>query len=96
MTELYQCEEGCCTFIDRSEAYRKNWILLHELNLIGNTMKTKLNPDKEVVQTIKEGLKKNGGQCPCIPKHMWTEDTKCPCKKFRENQDCCCGLFIKE
>lgn len=28
-------------------------------------MAVKLNPDKEVVKTIKEGLKRTGGYCPC-------------------------------
>ena len=38
-------------------------------------MKITLNPDKEVVKTIKEGLKRTGGYCPCrLPK---TEEYKC-------------------
>ena len=28
-------------------------------------MKIKLNPDQEVVNTIREGLKRTGGYCPC-------------------------------
>ena len=28
-------------------------------------MAVKLNPNKEIVDTIKEGLKKTGGYCPC-------------------------------
>ena len=28
-------------------------------------MKIKLNPDPQIVNTIKEGLKKTGGYCPC-------------------------------
>ena len=28
-------------------------------------MKIRLNPDTEIVNTIKEGLKKTGGYCPC-------------------------------
>ena len=28
-------------------------------------MKITLNPDKEVVSNIKEGLKRTGGYCPC-------------------------------
>ena len=28
-------------------------------------MKITLNPDQEIVQTIREGLKRTGGDCPC-------------------------------
>ena len=41
-----------------------------------------LNPDPEVVKTVKEGLKAKGGYCPC--RTARTEDTKCICKEFRE------------
>ena len=41
-------------------------------------MSVKVNEDKEIVKTIKEGLKKNGGYCPC--RFEKTEDTKCMCK----------------
>ena len=64
-------------------------------------MKIKLNPNQKIVASIKEGLEKNGGYCPCrIEK---TEDTKCMCKEFREqikdpNYEgyCHCMLYIKE
>ena len=63
-------------------------------------MKIKLNPDKAVVETVKEGLKKKGGYCPCrIGK---SEDTKCMCREFREQIDdpefegfCHCMLYYK-
>lgn len=42
----------------------------------------KLNPDKEVVKTVKEGLKRTGGYCPC--RIQRTEDFKCVCREFRE------------
>ena len=45
-------------------------------------MKIELNKDEIVVNLIKEGLKKNGGYCPC--KLQKTEDTKCMCKEFKE------------
>ncbi len=32
-------------------------------------MKIKLNPDQEIVQTIREGLKRTGGYCPCRVEH---------------------------
>ena len=45
-------------------------------------MKIKLNPDTEIVNTIKEGLKKTGGYCPC--RREKTDDTKCMCKEFKD------------
>lgn len=59
-----------------------------------------LNPDTEVVNSIKEGLKIKGGYCPCrIEKN---EDTKCICKEFREQMNdpdfegfCHCRLYYK-
>ena len=63
-------------------------------------MAVRLNEDKEIVERIKEGLKKEGGYCPCrIPK---TEEFKCICKEFREqiaDPDfegyCHCMLYYK-
>lgn len=56
----------------------------------------KLNPDKEQRDFIKKQLKLNEGYCPCqVPK---SEDTKCPCKNFREEIMegwCICELFQK-
>ena len=45
-------------------------------------MKITLNPDAEIVKTVREGLKRTGGYCPC--RLQRTEDTKCMCKEFRE------------
>lgn len=63
-------------------------------------MKIVLNPDKETVKTIKEGLERTGGYCPCMA--VRNEDTKCMCKQFREqikNPDfegfCHCMLYYK-
>ena len=57
-------------------------------------MKTIVNPDETTVKAIRNRLKITGGQCPCLPEDEWTEDTKCPCKVFRETKDCHCGLYI--
>ena len=63
-------------------------------------MKIVLNPDKETVKTIKEGLERTGGYCPCMA--VRNEDTNCMCKQFREqikNPDfegfCHCMLYYK-
>ncbi|MGN1299594.1 MAG: ferredoxin-thioredoxin reductase catalytic domain-containing protein [Candidatus Scatovivens sp.] len=64
-------------------------------------MEVKLNPDEEIVKVIKEGLKKNGGYCPC--RRIKNEENKCMCKEFREQIEdpnfegyCHCMLYYKE
>ena len=46
-----------------------------------DAMAVKLNPDKEVVNTIKQGLKAKDGYCPCrlgkLPEY------KCICEEFK-------------
>ena len=59
-------------------------------------MKVVLGKDKDQVLHIKSQLKTNGGYCPCASTQ--TEDTKCPCKAFREQNipgECHCGLYEK-
>lgn len=54
-------------------------------------IKYELSDDKEAVSIVFEGLKKKKGYCPCELEVI--EDTKCPCKKMREEQKCKCGLY---
>ena len=63
-------------------------------------MKIKLNPDQEVVEMIREGLKRTGGYCPC--RAVRTEEYRCMCKEFRDQIDdpefegfCHCMLYYK-
>ncbi len=63
-------------------------------------MKVSLNRNEEIVKTIKEGLKRTGGYCPC--KLQRTEDNICMCKEFKEqiaDPDfegyCHCMLYYK-
>lgn len=63
-------------------------------------MKITLNPDPEIVRTVKEGLQAKGGYCPC--RLQKTEDTKCMCREFREQIAdlafegyCHCMLYYK-
>ena len=63
-------------------------------------MKIKLNPNMEIVNTVKEGLKRTGGYCPC--RRERTEDNKCMWKDFREHIAdpayegfCHCMLYYK-
>ena len=55
----------------------------------------KLNTDGKLVKEIKEKLKLNNGYCPCFI--IKSEDTKCMCKEFREQEygECHCGLYVK-
>ncbi|RHQ84820.1 hypothetical protein DWX91_10255 [Clostridium sp. AF22-10] len=55
----------------------------------------KLNSDKELVNNIRKRLKKNDNYCPC--RLIKSEDTKCMCKEFREQEEgeCHCGLYVK-
>ena len=64
-------------------------------------MKIKLNENKEVVDTVKEGLERTGGYCPCMLAK--NADTKSMCKDFREKIAgpayegyCHCMLYYKE
>ena len=60
--------------------------------------KIRLNENRELVEMIRQGLKENGGYCPC--RRSRSEDTKCICKEFREQisrgeaGECHCGLYI--
>ena len=45
-------------------------------------MKITLNPNEEIVKTVKEGLEKTGGYCPC--RRERTEATKCMCQEFKD------------
>lgn len=63
-------------------------------------MSVRLNENKEVVDRIREGLKRTGGYCPC--KLLRTEETKCMCTEFKEqiaDPDfegyCHCMLYYK-
>ena len=52
-----------------------------------------LNPDKNHVNTIIEGLKAKNGYCPCRVEK--TEENICCCTHFINGGDCCCNLWPK-
>ena len=63
--------------------------------------KVRLNEDEELVKTIKEGLKRRGGYCPCRLEKK--EEYRCICEEFRKqiaDPDfegyCHCKLYYKE
>ena len=62
--------------------------------------KISLNPDAEVVKTVRGGLRHTGGYCPCRLER--TEATRCMCREFREQIEdphfegfCHCLLYYK-
>ena len=64
-------------------------------------MKIRLNTNEEVVKSVKDGLKRTGGYCPCRLEH--TEENKCMCEEFKaqiKDPDfegyCQCLLYYKE
>lgn len=63
-------------------------------------MAVRLNEDAETVRTVKEGLEKNGGYCPC--RIGRSEENRCICREFREQIAdpefegyCHCMLYYK-
>ena len=64
-------------------------------------MRIRLNEDKEIVKTVREGLIAKGGFCPCrVGKKP---EYKCMCEEFRNQIAdpnfeglCHCKLFYKE
>ena len=63
-------------------------------------MSVRLNDNEKIVKTVKEGLEKSGGYCPCRIER--TEDNKCICKEFRQQIAdetfegyCHCMLYYK-
>lgn len=44
-------------------------------------MRITLNPNKEIVKKVKEGLERTGGYCPCRLERI--EENKCMCEEFR-------------
>ena len=63
-------------------------------------VKINLDPDQEIVSTIRKGLKRTGGYCPC--RRERTEATKCMCQEFKNpiadpgfEGVCHCTLYYK-
>ena len=64
-------------------------------------MGVRLNDNQEIVQSVKEGLKRTGGYCPC--RIQRTEEYRCMCDEFKKqiaDPDfegyCHCLLYYKE
>ena len=51
-----------------------------------------LNPDKEYVMKIVEGIYRKDGHCPC--RLQVYDTTLCPCNQFVNEGICKCNLFV--
>ena len=63
--------------------------------------KVRLNENQDVVNTVREGLKRTGGYCPCRLER--TEANKCICEEFKAQIEdpnyegyCHCLLYYTE
>lgn len=63
--------------------------------------KVRLNENELVVQTVREGLKRTGGYCPCRTERK--EEYKCMCEEFKQQIEdpnyegyCHCFLYYTE
>ncbi len=63
-------------------------------------MRIHVNEDKELVDTIRRGLKENEGYCPCVFESRGKDEYRCLCEDFRlrtpVGSACHCGLYIKD
>ena len=57
-------------------------------------MKLKVIMESEEYKLFKDSLKNNNGYCPCSIEK--SDDTKCICKKMREEKICECEVYIWE
>lgn len=53
-----------------------------------------INPDKEYVEKIIEGIYKKNGYCPC--RVIQDESTLCPCDEFINDKICRCKLYVRK
>lgn len=59
-----------------------------------------LNPNDKIVNSLFKAIERNNGECPCAHPE-WNENTPkedkmCPCIGYREQDKCCCKLYLKE
>lgn len=55
---------------------------------------TMLNPDEHMRREIEKRIRKRNGFC--VNKEEKNDDTKCPCREYRETGSCDCGLYVKD
>ena len=91
---------GCCLPAALLYLITEMFSVLNYISRRYLNMKITFNEDKEIVDSVKEGLKRTGGYCPCRLER--TEENKCMCKEFRDqiaDPDfegyCHCMLYYK-
>ena len=64
-------------------------------------MKIRFNDDPKIVETVREGLRRKDGYCPC--RLLRTPENICMCQEFRDQIAdpnfegyCHCRLYYKE
>jgi len=51
------------------------------------------NPDGSYIRVLRQKLRANNGFCPTkLGKHP---DHKCPCREYRTEDYCACGMYIE-
>lgn len=98
-----RCSKSTGFFYQCNLITEKDFVLRYDKATIKKelaNMKIKLNPDQEIVSTIRKGLKRTGGYCPC--RRERTEATKCMCQEFKNpiadagfEGVCHCMLYYK-
>lgn len=53
-----------------------------------------INPDDVFTRGLKKRIKQNNGYC--LNKRDRVPENKCPCREFRENGSCDCGLYFRD
>jgi len=51
-----------------------------------------LNPDTIFIDGLRRKIRSNNGHCP--NKLSKSPDNKCPCKEYRHEGYCACGMYI--
>ena len=100
-TEKSVSKEQLSDYYKQIRKYAKGFALAGENGKIDKDaviMRVILNKDKEIVDSIREELRMNGGYCPC--RLIKTDETKCMCEDFKKMIDegilgeCHCGLYV--
>ena len=69
-----------------------HWVYVDKENVMRQGFM--LNPDSVFVSNLRKRIKQNNKYCPNKAERV--PDNKCPCREFRENGSCDCGLYIKD
>ena len=98
-----RCSKSTGFFYQCNLITEKDFVLRYDKATIKKELanvKINLDPDQEIVSTIRKGLKRTGGYCPC--RRERTEATKYMCQEFKNpiadpgfEGVCHCMLYYK-